>query len=372
MLNLDLSSASSTSILSSARSNSRKAPINFIERNKNLITKLNEKNTKINLEPNESSVQIKCLNDLNKLNKEKPIELDISHISDQSSIIIAPNTSKQSNENHDDESSRISQNEISNQNISEVIIETSENCNKLRSELFYNLPLTQGDEANISLNNDAMFHDQIDDQDEQLNILKYDNDRSKIRSQFMKRFADHSSKRKHIIPTIIDTTEKSRNVDLKNYFKSTLNSNFDSPIMTESASSMGSNQSRFISNIDQNPDSLTATATIAASLAAVNAVTQPILNIQSKLDSKMEDVLKQLESLRKIDEKVGKKSAKRQYSDHDEDDRTDSEEIYFDSKPKSILVKQESESDARLKYLERIQENQVTNINKYMNLILGI
>ena len=151
-----------------------------------------------------------------------------------------------------------------------------------------------------------------------MNIVKHDEeDKSKVRSQFMQRFGNAANtKKKQVIPNLVESSE--------------------SPL----ANTLDSAFSYAPRRMQQ--DELTQ-ASIAASLAAVNVVTQPFVRMQTDLESKIETVLKELEMLRQSDEKIGSK-LKKKSSDEDVE-------------------------ESRVKYLESLQEKQFELMSQLISAI---
>jgi hypothetical protein len=85
-------------------------------------------------------------------------------------------------------------------------------------------------------------------------------------------------------------------------------------------------------------DSITHTAAIAASIAAMNVVNQPFVKIHSELEDKIAHVIRQLDSFKENESKLGKEACAGRVNPNYE---------------------QESESMSKLKYLEKVQDNQV-------------
>jgi hypothetical protein len=218
-----LSSSSSTSI-SASRVKKTPTATNFIAKNKlNLSGNKQSKNSNNNkLRPssasNSSNIAIKCLNDENSIalkvvhnnyqttqNPEHEFEeqvAEISIISSRSSIVPPPPNGHGDDDDDDN-------NEL---------VRTSENCEKLRAELFKSEggneaaiettqttllnqsspKLVQGDKFEAELdeyvnsNSGAGFGQNLArlnnrNTNSDVNILKFDEEKSKIRSQFMRR-----------------------------------------------------------------------------------------------------------------------------------------------------------------------------------------
>lgn len=192
-------SSVSTSSISSSKSTPRalgnKQTVNFIEKNKKNLAKKNQSNVKNRPKPtnnNNLEVQIKCLNDDDNLTAELKVindEQEISIISSQSSI---------------DTDNRVTRDVGSK---SQELMKTHENCDKLRSLLFdkqtnraeslTNLIENEHDLDDLTTNlvqgnvNDSIkptHHANIyPNADDDVNILKFDQEKSKIRSDLMRR-----------------------------------------------------------------------------------------------------------------------------------------------------------------------------------------
>ena len=120
--------------------------------------------------------------------------------------------------------------------------------------------------------------------------------KSKIRSQFMQRFGSSHTKNRQIIPNLIDNTHK-----IHDSPASTITTTLDSsPSTLQLRQPFHHNNNNFY-HTDQDP---LTTASIAASLAAMSVVnSQPFAKIHNDLEEKITSVLKELENIRKSDDK---------------------------------------------------------------------
>ena len=97
-------------------------------------------------------------------------------------------------------------------------------------------------------------------------------------------------------------------------------------------------------------------------MSVVNS--QPFAKIHSDLEEKITSVLKELENIRKSDDKLGQKLFKKSKrvkdcyeSDSDNENRDE------------LRKSQEKESESRIKYLENLQEKQVSNFSNVFLII---
>jgi hypothetical protein len=197
-------------------------------------------------------------------------------------------------------------------NHSSIISETRASSNEQAAEKPGSHRLEQGDQYEQT----SIL---IDVERDEVNIVKHsEEDKSKVRSEFMQRFGNAANtKKKQVIPNLVESSE--------------------SPPL---ASTLDSALSYAPRRMQQ--DELTQ-ASIAASLAAVNVVTQPFVRMQTDLESKIETVLKELEMLRQSDEKIGSR-LKKKASDEDGE-------------------------ESRVKYLESLQEKQFELMSQLISAI---
>lgn len=259
----------------------------------------------------------------NELEQSNQIEFEISIISNHDSSIV---TDKE-DDNNQNEIADASKNNQQDVNSSNHLIQGDEykpEADLLFSSNYLKLNPSKK-ESNLKKGGKST------DEEDEVNIIKSDEDKSKVRSQFMQR----SSKKKQIIPNIIDSTPL------------TATTTCDStPSTLQFNNRLADHQ---FSKPDQ--DALT-TASIAASLAAmsvVNAHQQPLVKIQHDLEEKIENVLKELESLRRSDDLINEKLKRKSRVKYESD--------CSDDECKSIRKSIESES--RIKHLEKLQEKQV-------------
>jgi hypothetical protein len=131
---------------------------------------------------------------------------------------------------------------------------------------------------------------------------------------------------------------------------------------SEISKKSSSSSSSYANTID--PDSITHAASIAASIAAMNFVNHPFVKIHSELEEKIGQVLKQLETLKEsksINDNNNKKQKKTCV-----DDSSSSES---DSGMGTTAGSKNYESDLRLKYLEKVQENQFQLLTQLISTI---
>lgn len=169
----------------------------------------------------------------------------------------------------------------------------------------------------------------------------------------MQRFGTVNVKKKQIIPNLIETN--SSECILNQFVNRTPLST-----MTTADSSPSVNQNYFPRQCAYDQDQLT-TASIAASLAAMSVVnSQPFAQIHNNLDDKITNVLKELESLRRSDEKINEKLLrKRKNKRVEQSDNSDDE----------LVTKKSLESEHRIKYLEKLQEKQFDMMSQLINVI---
>jgi len=316
-----------------------KKKVNFIEKNKGLVSKHKS------FKPN-TDIIIRCLNDnidehikvaasvkidetsfkptdYGDLNNSNQIEFEISIISNHSSI-------ESDNElNNNKKNKKLNENEKENE-----LIQGEEY--KPESDLVFS-----SDYLKLKSNERS---DHLPNEEDDVNIIKCDQSKSKIRSQFMQRFGSAHIKKRQIIPNLIDPNH------VHDSPVSTITNTIDSPPSTLQLRQPYHN---FYTN-DQDP---LTTASIAASLAAMSVVnSQPFAKIHNDLEDKITCVLKELENMRKSDDKLGQKLIKKnkkvkdcQESDSDDENRNE------------MRKSQEKESESRIKYLEKLQEKQVSN-----------
>ena len=94
-------------------------------------------------------------------------------------------------------------------------------------------------------------------------------------------------------------------------------------------------------------------ASMAASLAAMNAVSLPLTRIQSELECKINNVLTEIESLRRS-------------NNYDEEHNTQQQQQQATT---DEFMRKEAENQFRIKYLEQLQEKQFAMMSQLINVI---
>lgn len=304
--------------------------VNFIQKNKVLVTNKNKNksNTDIiirclNDDIDDSVKVVTTINDDDHLNNSNQIEFEISIISNHSSTI--------SDHNLKDNKQLVQGNEY-----------------KPESDLIFSSEY-------LKLINEKNEYQQ-DSKENEVNIIKFDQDnKSKIRSQFMQRFGSLNHKRQ-ITPNMIEQNDNNKRTSVEYTPLSTITTTAvdSSPSTLEIKNQLTRFCNSYIQMNDQDP---LTTASIAASIAAMSVVnSQPFTKIQNDFDEKITNVLKELETMRKSDEKLFKKKKILENSESSD------EEV-------SSRRNQEKESEFRIKHLERLQEKQFDMMSQLINVI---
>lgn len=139
-------------------------------------------------------------------------------------------------------------------------------------------------------------------------------------------------------------------------------------------SSLNSNYSK---TVEQNHLASTTISVAASTIATLNALHQPFVKIQSDLDEKISSIIGKLESLKDTEmtlaealmtKKIGRASTleNRHLESDSNNDRSQTAYFYesasnsFTKCRKKRLKSDIDENESRLKYLERVQETQVS------------
>lgn len=305
--------------------------VNFIQKNKVLVTNKNKSNTDIlirclNDDIDDSVKVVTTINDNDHLNNSNQIEFEISIISNHSSTI-------SSDHNLKDNKQLVQGNEY-----------------KPESDLIFSSEY-------LKLINEKNEYQQ-DSKENEVNIIKFDQDnKSKIRSQFMQRFGSLNHKRQ-ITPNMIeqnDNTNKRTSVEYTPLSTITTTAVEDS---SPSTLEIKNQLTRFCNSYKMNDQDPLTTASIAASIAAMSVVnSQPFTKIQNDFDEKITNVLKELENMRKSDEKLFKKKKIIENSESSDEEKV------------STRRNQEKESEFRIKHLEKLQEKQFDMMSQLINVI---
>ncbi len=380
-----------------------KPSINFIERNKQLLSnKLgyknsnslslnnNEKNLKSNHNKSDSDIIIKYLNDIQPKNSvTKKTELktnqnidvncdgvnDISIISSHSSIrssALNVDIKLKKNNQNEEKENLISRNDQTQQIENEIepvaftiAISNEQEQTPLIEILNAKTKLVQGDQqANFIEDVDDFFSSQNQIEND-VNILKSDNERSKARSIFLQRFGDVLPKRRQVIPNLIETNE----VNSLNSNDITTPQYPTTDYSSESVSSAWQYQQCINNNNNKknNRYSINENKSLPETL---NAVSQPLARMHIDLENKINNVLKELEYLRENDKTLSRKLELRKKIQESNENLSKSEE----SMDELVEIKQKkqrnSEIELRMKYLEKLQENQVMNSSFFLIKII--
>jgi hypothetical protein len=182
------------------------------------------------------------------------------------------------------------------------------------------------------------------------------------------RFGNVQPRRRQIIPNLIETYEVNGmySEDRVKLPPSSVTSQYATTDYSSESVSSAWQYHQFNTNPNttvNNPSKRSSSQSDASIAATMNAVSQPLAKMQNDLENKIANVLKELELLRKNDEKLSRKlEIKNKCQESNENLNVSMNDLM--TKDSGCYVEDESrqkaiETDVRIKYLEKLQENQV-------------
>jgi len=290
----------------------KKKTTNFIEKNKERVSKM----SRVSKPESSNHVVIRCLNEVdsnsNPLETSNNIDFDISIISNRSSIgnqKLQLDCKSPTNSSLFKFDSGLTKSQFDTDCEQDELLEyeQQEQKQQLGSCLvqgYQNISYVEGqphDKSAYSESND------------EVNIVAFDQHKSNVRSQFIKR------QKRQVIPNLIECEPVEP----------------DPPNLIDTAQE----------------HHLLQQASMAASLAAMNAVSLPLTRIQSELECKINNVLTEIELLRRS-------------NNYEEEHNTQQQQATTDE-----FLRKEAENQFRIKYLEQLQEKQFAMMSQLINVI---